>query len=103
MKSFRRLLSATVVSCVVMCRNNIRWKVASLKYVKDLGEGLLVKSVQCKVSGQQDDDSIVKRVTKWHCPRRISLSEKKCKPVWTAASMTKEESLYIFVETVMVF
>jgi hypothetical protein len=51
------------------------------KFRIDLVESLLVKySVLQGVSGHNDGDSIIKRLTKCHFPRRIPTTEKKSKP-----------------------
>jgi hypothetical protein len=50
MKLFRRLLSATVLSSLIIYRNNLDQNVDHVKFRIDLIEGLLIKySIQHKV------------------------------------------------------
>jgi hypothetical protein len=80
-------------------------EVDHLKFRLDLVEGLLVKySVQCEVSNHHVGDNTMKRLTE-RFPTRVSpqkrnINQQDC--VWSSASMTEEEILYIVVRgTVM--
>ena len=73
MRSFRRLLNATVLNSLVIYRQNTGRNIDHLKLVK--------YSVQRRISGNHDGDKTFKRLTERHFPRRVPSTEKKCKPM----------------------
>jgi len=72
MKSFKRLISATVTNSLVTYRKNTGQEVDHINFRTDVVKGFLVKyAAQHVLSGYHDSDQAETRLTKGYFPRRI--------------------------------
>jgi hypothetical protein len=94
-KMFRRLLSATILNSMVICRANSQGKgIDRLKFRVDMVQALLVQhgaGVERKVPGRHSTDNTVPRLLERHFSERIPSTERKSMPTKRCVVLQKKK------------
>jgi hypothetical protein len=84
MKMFRRLLSVTILNCLIICcANSGQSKIDHFKFRVNLVQALLIehgREIERKVEGRHSTDKNVPQLRERHFLERIPPTDKKTRP-----------------------